>query len=195
MRVRTFVPFITRRPSFPPAAYTRALRTLGLQRGPPHSRSFRQKGGWKIAGNFGNALALPTPSSSRLHLIKGAWSSSGLRKNFQSPRTYTRRHVHTYEYAYSRDVLSCNQLRGQITLRDAGILVPYPCLLLARTCRTLDYSTMTLTIFHSLSISARLNLHLAKSVNHPVVQSVFRFVNLSRIRCFPVRKYILPDWN
>lgn len=61
-------------------------------RGPPHSRSFRaSKRGMKNCWKFWQrALAPPTtPLPSRLHLIKGAWSSSGLRKKIFSPHTYT----------------------------------------------------------------------------------------------------------
>jgi len=66
-------------------------------RSPPHSHSFRaSKRGMKNCWKFWQrVLTPPTPSSSRLHLIKGAWSSSGLRKNFSAP-THTRTHVYTH---------------------------------------------------------------------------------------------------
>lgn len=69
---------------------------------------FGEKGGWKIAGNFGNAFTLPIPSSSRLHLIKGARSSSGLRKNFQPLRTYI--HIYTQTRCVRIHVLSWRSL-------------------------------------------------------------------------------------
>lgn len=87
------------------------------------------------------------------------------KKNFQPPPT----HTHTYTCTHTRTfvALSRNPPRGQIALRGVG--VP-SCIRVSRwcmdTCSTSDYPAMTLAVFHSLSISTRLNLHLVKSADH-----------------------------
>lgn len=109
-----------------------------------------------------------TPSPSRLHLIKGGLILEWLPKKCSAYAAAV--HIRT-ENTRTPAALSRNPPRGQIALRGARgrptrIRVSRR-LTDANTCSTSDYPAMTLAVFHSLSISTRLNLHLAKSAGRP----------------------------
>lgn len=91
-------------------------------------------------------------------------------KNFQPP------HIHVQTYTRTPVALSRNPPCEQITLRGAGIP---SCIRISRwrtdTCSTSDYPAMTLAVFHSLSISTRLNLHHVKPADLPTWISIHLF--------------------
>lgn len=179
-------------PASSPAAHTRVRRDVARVRdGEVHlipACFERTKGGWKIAGNFGNARPLCLPASpSRLHLIKGAWSSSGLRKNFQPPHAHTRN-----GFTHSRGALSQSATRTNC-ITGRWDIVPYPCLPLAHErTRVVHRITRRWRSPYFTRYRSRRVL-ICTSQNLPTVVSRnpdFQFVN-SWIRLFSCRKTLL----
>lgn len=151
MRVRTFVPFITRP--------FRRLRTcvrddthVGLQR----SISFSFVSGKRGMKNCWKFWQRARPFVVQTTLNKGGLILEWPPKKFSTP-TRTQIHRHVRMSTRTLATLSRNSVRGQIALRDARISsrIRVSCWC-TDTCKTLDYSTITPVIFHSLSIS-RLN--------------------------------------
>lgn len=107
-------------------------------------------------------------------------------KIFNPARIYRRMNTHTLIE------LSNGPPHGQITLRGARGCRHSRIRVSHRrtdvdTCSTSDYPAMTLTVFHSLSISTRLNLHLAKSSSRRAVPDFGSSIHREQ-NCFPAMR-------